>query len=259
MDNNTEQLKQLEKKTGQILLSAGKFILDSWNKIESYTYKDKRDLSTDVDVKVEEILRRELGSLLPNAGFIVEEGISSKDEEYSWVIDPIDATKNYASKLPMFVTQIALLYKDEPILAQVYNPVSQQFFSASKGNGTTLNDTPVAISKRSSMDEAIIEVDFGGKDATLENKLVVLQKLFREFYRVKVSGACLFSAYILTGAIDAFIILDPKIKSVDFLPYFLLFKETGLQVRELEFAESRIYLVSNPSLMDQLLNLLKTG
>jgi myo-inositol-1(or 4)-monophosphatase len=253
MEMNREELKKLEICSRDILQRAGDLIFNSWSNIQTIHYKDRRDVVTDVDVKVEEYLRDELGKLIPGAGFIVEEGVTKEALEYNWVVDPIDATKNYANNLPMFVTQVALLYKNELLMSQVYNPISKQFFSAVKGNGATLNNNPVNLYARTLPNESIIEVDFGGIDTIINEKVNVLSALFKKYYRVKVSGACLFSAYILTGAIDGFVILDPKIKSVDYLPYHLLFKEAGLITETVKIGtDYKIHITSNSHLFADL-------
>ncbi len=133
------ELKNLQHASADLVLQAGRQVFESWHSIKMISYKNSRDVVTDVDVDVEQELRDDLGNLFPRAGFIVEEGKDTKNDEYNWTIDPVDQSKNYATGFPVFYVQVSLLYKNEPILGHIYNPVSDQLFSASKGNGAFLN------------------------------------------------------------------------------------------------------------------------
>lgn len=245
------ELKKLEDKTKLILESAGQYIVSHWHKLHRVKLKDKRDVVSDVDIKVETMLRASLRKLLPEAGFVVEEGVSSRAAELNWMIDPIDGTKYFVNETPMFQTQIALVKNDKPILGQIYNPVSRQFFSASLDNGAYLNGRKLECYPRVNLDESIINIDFGGADDEIDWKLKVLCELTRKIYRLRVTGNFLFP-YLVTNSIDASLILNKSVKLVDILPGIIIMREAGFEVESLSLNGHQRLVTAGPELLAQI-------
>jgi myo-inositol-1(or 4)-monophosphatase len=236
------ELKSLEKKVSPLLINAGKFIMANWESNHKLNYKDKRDFASEIDIKVENSLRKNLHKLLPQAGYIVEEGKTQKLFHYNWLIDPIDGTKYYVNKAPMFLTQIALIKNDIPVLGQVYNPVSNQLFSASLNNGARLNGQKIFDKTRKRLDESIIDIDFGSHDEELSWKLKILSSLANVFYRIRITGNYLF-IYLATGAIDASVNLHKDTKLVDIMPAIIILKEAGLIADFVKINKNRNILI----------------
>jgi myo-inositol-1(or 4)-monophosphatase len=250
------RLKQIEEEMQQIILAAGKKIYTSWGKNNSPLYKDKRDIFTTIDIDIENEIRRNLQKILPEAGFIVEEGKSQPKEKYNWIIDPIDGTKNYVNKLPSFVTQAALTFKNNPVVGVIYHPISNQLFSASLGNGARLNGVKVIANTRDNPEESIIDVDFGGMEKDIEVKKKAFSSFINHFYRVRSSGG-IFSTYIITGAIDAYVILSSTTKIVDKMPRIIVMREAGLRVEEITLCRRKNILVAaNPVLFEKIKKML---
>lgn len=255
MNLSTKDLEDLENQTAKILKISGEYILKHWHEAHKLSFKNKRDMASEIDVEVENLLRQELAKLLPEAGFIVEEGKSEKAKVYNWTIDPIDGTKYYVNDAPLFLTQIALVKNDKPILGQVYNPTSQQFFSASLGNGAFLNGNKLIDRTRQNLDEAIVDINFGGNDDQLDAKLKAFSTISRVTYRVRVTGSFLF-IYLVTGAIDACINLNKGVKIVDLAPGMIIMQEAGLSVVEVNFSGLNGLIVSNKKLIESLKKIL---
>ena len=245
---NKSDLQQLEVKTSKIIKEAGKFIYESWEKFDliKSALKDKRDVVTNIDVEAENMIREKLAHLLPEAGFIVEEGQNSP-KEYSWVIDPIDGTKYFSSHTPLFVTQLALVKGLEPILGVIYNPMSQQLFSASLENGARLNNQILLEKTRTDPNTAILEWDGGGNFIKHPWKIPLHNALLKSFYRVRSFGA--YSIYLTTGAFDAYVFLE-QIKIVDIKPNIIIMKEAGLKVQTFKFNNHPVTVCSNQKLID---------
>lgn len=220
------------------------------------SYKDLRDAATEVDVEAENRLCKGLHELFPEAGFIVEEGESSEKSGYNWLIDPIDQTKKFIGKLPLFYVQVGLLdAAGEPILGHVYNPVSKQLFSASQGNGAYLNGQKLISRTRNEFDEAIIDINFSG-NTDLEWKLVKLGLLAKNFYRIQISSDA-FGLYILTGAIDCFVTLA-NVKSLeDILPRIIVMREAGISAEVTQIDGRNMWVVASRELQDKTLHLLR--
>jgi fructose-1,6-bisphosphatase/inositol monophosphatase family enzyme len=201
-------------------------------------------------------LREGFQKLFPEAGFILEEGKDDKKINCNWIIDPLDQTKKYIAKLPLFFVQVGLLNeKDECILSHIYNPVAKQLFSASRGNGAFLNDKKFTSPARDSFEKSMVDVNFSG-NSDLEWKIEKFKRLAQHFYRVQISSNA-FSPYVLTGAVDCVVALADYKNKVDILPRIAVMKEAGLKAKYLELEGRRVWLIAKPELFDKTLNLLK--
>src|SRR5664279_1233027 len=115
-----KQVCDLSKETGEYISGElPKFKTDS---IES---KSLHNFVTHVDKTSEAKIVKKLAELLPEAGFIAEEGTSTvRGDKYNWVIDPLDGTTNFIHGLPPFAVSIALMDHDEVILGVVHEVLS---------------------------------------------------------------------------------------------------------------------------------------
>src|SRR5258708_1001606 len=108
-----------------------------------------RDSVTSIDVAIEKQLRSTLSKALPSAKIIGEE-LGSADvlkNDWVWIIDPIDGTNNFISGIQLCCISIALWHNSEPVVGIVYNPITEQLFSAAKGKGAFLNGKRISVSQ----------------------------------------------------------------------------------------------------------------
>ncbi len=116
-----------------------------------------KNLVTEYDTKVQEILQKELLKILPEASFLGEEGEKHFNREgYCFICDPIDGTTNFVKNLKHSAVSIALLKEGKPILGVIYDPYLDEMFWAEKGKGAFCNGNPIRTSS-----------------APLENSLIV--------------------------------------------------------------------------------------
>lgn len=245
-----EKLTSLEKNLSSILLSYGDLLREQWHVDKSFKLKEQFEPVTRIDVEIEKNMRKKLNELFPKAGFILEEEADEKQTDYNWAIDPIDGTKNFIGNLPLFYTQAALLYKDQPIVGGIYNPISNQLFSASKGNGTRLNGVPLQAKPERPFQQCVIDVDLGNYDHGLSWKLPIFEEIATQCNRIRVTGAA-FSPYLAVGAIDAIVVLNERTKIVDQTPRMILMRELGMKYEYLETKE-KILVAARPGLFEQL-------
>lgn len=256
-------LQSIASEVKPLVLQAGDLILDAWNNNSfETTSKDERDVVTDTDVEVEKFLKKYLYNVLPQAGFILEEGKSDMLGEFNWAIDPIDGTKFFASKTPLFFTQVALLRNNEPVLGFVYEPISKQLFSAVQGKGAYLNDERIIAPKTPiQLNSSIVEFDTGmlaGKENHWKYSLI--EKVCNVIYRPRFSSGYL-TIYLATGAIDASINTELKnplsIKNlVDISPHTIILEEAGFASKYIDFQGKSILLRAQKGLINQLGDLL---
>lgn len=226
-------LQSISNDVKPLMLAAGEMILTAWKENHFVSHlKDERDIVTDTDTEVEEYLRKNLYKVLPQAGFVVEEGITEMHSEYNWTIDPIDGTKYFAKQAPLFYTQVALLKGTEPILSFVYSPVSNQLFHAIKDKGSYINESPMKKAKDLPISSSIIDFDLGPvAGETNAWKFDIFRKISESCYRVR-STAGYFVPFLPLGVIDASINTDIKVpfsskNTVDLAPHKLLLTEAG--------------------------------
>ena len=247
-------LLSLQQQVDEVVVSSAVCLQEHWQTRTQVEFKKRKDPVTDFDISVENEIKERLGALLPEAGFIVEEGETFEREVYNWVIDPIDQTKNFVGRIPLFYTQVALIEHGIPVIGVIYNPVSHQHFSSSRGNGVSMNGKKTLASPNQKLIESIVDVDLGD-DSTLTWKIQSLEKLIKSTFRIRVSGAA-YAPYLLTGGIGAFIVLNEKTKLVDQLPRMAIFREAGLFFDEHMVDGHKILIAGSPSIVREVQTLL---
>lgn len=156
-------LAYLTEEVKRIALEAGKYLLTERsnfdrNKIEK---KGAHDYVSYVDKNSEKLIVNKLHALLPEAGFITEEGTATlKEEDYCWVIDPLDGTSNFIHDNAPFCVSIALKDKEEILLGVVYECTRNELFWANKNSKAYLNGKEITVSKQSNLDQSFIELGF---------------------------------------------------------------------------------------------------
>ena len=109
------------------------------------------------DTGAEKVIRETIKQAFPDHGFIGEEyGIEEGESPYLWIIDPIDATKNYIRKIPIFGTQIALMKGEELILGVSNAPLLNELLYAEAGSGAFLNGEPITVSSVTHPKDAMV-------------------------------------------------------------------------------------------------------
>lgn len=134
----------------RIAKEAGDAIMEIYEKDFTIEYKDDKSPLTEADLKSNEIICSALTNLYPNIPIISEENkevpyIARKIWDYFWLIDPIDGTKEFIKKTGEFTVNIALIYKDVPVLGVVYAPVLKDMYFSKKDMGAYKNDERLPI------------------------------------------------------------------------------------------------------------------
>ena len=115
-----------------------------------------------VDKESERRIVSALKKLIPNAGFITEEGTveQSKQQEFNWIIDPLDGTTNYLHGLPLYAISIALTQKDETILGVVHHVVPNECYHSIRGGEAYCNDRAIHVSAIHHLREGLLATGF---------------------------------------------------------------------------------------------------
>ncbi len=141
---------------------AGKYLLQNRGKVKPENINEKalNDFVTYVDHHSEKIIVDTILLAFPSHKILAEEGtLRTGEEEYRWIIDPLDGTKNYIQNVPIFSVSIALEKNGEIISGVVYDPIHDELFSAEKGEGAFCNNEPIEVSPKN-FTEALIATGF---------------------------------------------------------------------------------------------------
>lgn len=136
----------MEKFIKRITKEAGAAILKKFGKVGvKYTKTDAADVVTAADLAANRIIIRAIKKAYPAHAIISEEtGEYQTGAEYCWIIDPLDGTRNFVKRTPMFAVMIALAHKGKIEFATIYNPCTDELFFAQKGYGVFLNGRKIS-------------------------------------------------------------------------------------------------------------------
>lgn len=207
--------KELCLATCEIALKAGSFIAKERKSFDDSKVESKglHDLVSYVDKTSEQQIINDLQILLPESGFIAEEGTNTtKGDRFNWVIDPLDGTTNFVQGVPVYSVSIALLDNDELVVGVVYEVGRDECFYAWKAGGSFLNGDPISVSKRGNIHEALLATGFPYNDfSKLPNYMKFLEWTMRNARGVRRLGsAAVDLAYVACGRFDSFWEYDLK-------------------------------------------------
>jgi len=190
--------------------------------------KSINDYVTNVDREAEHIIVSTLQKTFPDHAFITEESgnLGSPDAEYQWIIDPLDGTLNFTRGIPHFSVAIACQHKGRLVSSIVYDPVRQEEFTASKGEGGYVNRTRLRVSSQTKISESVMS--WGGRmtDEMIPKHTRLMQTLLEEKAILRETGsACLDLAYLAAGRLD--VVWMHRLKHWDMAAGLLLLTEAG--------------------------------
>lgn len=248
----------------QAARNAGKIIVRFLDQLDvsDINEKARHDFVTKVDKMAEEEIIYTIKRSYPQHSFLAEEsGLQTGDENFCWIIDPLDGTTNYIHGLPQFAISIALKIKDKLEVGVVYDPLRQELFTAARGKGAHLNNRRIRTSSVNKLDLSLLGTGFPfSKDQDLKLYLKTFAEVFPEVCGVRRLGAAsLDLAYVAAGRLDGF--WELGLKPWDMAAGVLLVLEagglaSGFQGEE-NYLESGNIVVANQKLHKPLLNLLK--
>ncbi len=144
--------------------AAGSVITRSMDRVDTLQVdrKGRNDFVSEVDRNAESEIVNTLRRSYSDHSILGEESglIGDADAEYQWIVDPLDGTTNFLHGYPYFSVSIALTHKGRLDQAIVYNPVSQELFTASRGDGAWLNSKRIRVSKTNQLQQALLGTGF---------------------------------------------------------------------------------------------------
>ncbi len=188
---------------------AADVIVRSLNRLDSLqvTSKDRNDFVTDVDRQAEAEIIATIRKSYPDHAFLAEESGASGDNPTEWIIDPIDGTTNFIHGFPTFAVSIACRHRGRLEHAVVYDPMRQEVFTASRGDGAHLENRRIRVSKQRVLEGSLIATGFPYRANLhyLDNYMAMLKDVMQQTAGIRRPGsAALDLAYVAAGRVDAF-------------------------------------------------------
>lgn len=220
----------------RVARKAGEFLR---NERENFTpdrvvRKHTHDYVSDVDKNSERIIVEELRQLLPDAGFVTEEGLATfSGEQYYWVIDPLDGTTNYIHGLAPYCVSIALCKGLDIEMGVVYDAPSDEMFSAYRGGGAHLNGQRLHVSDVS-FQEALLVLELP-YNAEQYSPLIIplMQHLYGRVGGIRMSGTAAVSlCHLAAGRIDGW--MEKYLGRYDYMAGAIIVEEAGGKVTDFD-------------------------
>ncbi|MGO4617435.1 inositol monophosphatase [Nocardia sp. 2YAB30] len=180
--------------------------------------KGDRDFVTDLDRRIQDVMRDFLAEAVDGIGFMGEESEDADigpTEDYVWALDPIDGTSNFIHGLPLCAISLALVHRGQPIVGVIGAPFLNLEYQAAAGRGAFANDRRICVSDTAILGRAIVSLgDYAvGSGAAQKNerRFAVTAALAEKVERIRMFGsAAIDLAWVAEGRTDACVILSNK-------------------------------------------------
>ena len=220
-----------------------------------------QDFVTQADVDAEEAIVSTIQRDFPNDAFLREEGgaTGNSSSDNLWIIDPLDGTTNFAHGIPQFCTSIAYVEQGRPVVGVIHDPCRNEVFAAVRGQGATMNGSPIHCSATDNINQAIIATGFYYDRGEMMTKtLAAIQRLFEtNIHGIRrFGGAALDQCWVACGRFDGF--FEYQLAAWDYAAGWLIAEESGARVVDRDGHPLRVrsnsLIAANPVVFDQFLD-----
>jgi len=220
-----------------VINEAGKIALSYFSNLSQLKVEKKghQDLVSEADKNVEIFIRKQISNQFPDDEIIGEEGGATHIKKnnstgYVWVIDPIDGTANFVSGIPAWTVVIALV-KDSAVYAGfILDPVQNELFTATTGEGAFCNGQKISVSGATSLHDGSVAVGFSNRSKDGFINLLIEQIVADGGVFFRNASGALSLAYVATGRLIGY--SEDHMNAWDYLAGQLIVKEAGGMVEE---------------------------
>ena len=220
----------------ECVTSAGKVLMEHFGKVSEVSRKqDQSNVVTEADIASERCIIEILQRVYPSHNILAEEtGFTRKASEFTWVIDPLDGTSNFAAGIPWFGVLIALLRENTPILGAMYLPCSETFYIAEEGRGVYRDGTRIQMTTEAELRNILCAygLDSSPDEAVTRKQTELLAKLVNRVRNVRSTNSLVDFCYTLEGRFGGAI--NHSCKIWDIAPAELMFREAGGMLSDLQ-------------------------
>lgn len=251
-------IKQIE----EVLKGASEIVKEGFLSNFELEYKSgKSNIVTSIDKKSEQFIFNYISKNFPSHGILAEEGSNKEStSEYTWVVDPIDGTTNFAHGLPLFSVSIGILRGNEIVAGGISDVMSDTIYLAEVGSGSTRNGVKIKVSNRKTIDESLLVTGFPyNVKENPGNAFEIFSFITKNARAVRRLGsAALDFCYVANGVFDAF--WEINLQPWDVCAGILLVKEAGGNISDYSNNKTTIYgkqvIASNGLIHNELQNLI---
>jgi myo-inositol-1(or 4)-monophosphatase len=244
---------------------AEKIIMGACDKLDrlEIVSKGENDFATEVDKAAEVAIIDTIRHAYPSHGIIAEETGTHSGSDTVWIIDPIDGTRNFMHGFPHFCISIAVQVKGRLEHGVIYDPLRNELFTASRGEGAQLDGRRLRVAARQNLSEALIGTGFPFRNKKLlTTYLKTFEAIFTQCAGVRRTGsAALDLAYVASGRLDGF--WEFGLNSWDIAAGVVLIQEAGGLVSDFagseNFLDSGNIVAGNPRIFKQILQTLASS
>jgi myo-inositol-1(or 4)-monophosphatase len=246
----------------QLARHAGEILRAGYHQSNAVDRKGEINLVTEMDRRSEAYLLEAIGKRFPEHRVIAEEtgGLEGADA-CVWYIDPLDGTTNYAHKLPIFSVSIAYEEAGELTFGVVYDPMSDEMFSAERGKGACVNGEPIRVGSAVELSSSLLVTGFPyDRFINPDNNLEYFNRFTLRVQGIRRLGsAALDLCFVACGRVDGF--WEIRLEPWDLAAGTLIAREAGALVTKLDgtldiLSAPYNVVAANPDLHGEMLGVL---
>ena len=220
--------------------NGGNSLIRNLNKLDRLRVEQKgrNDFVSEADHAAEQAVIETIHKHYPDHAIQAEESGSTGSSDHVWIIDPLDGTTNYLHGFPVFCVSVALAHRGRVEHGVVYDPLRQELFTASRGQGAQLDGRKIRVSGRTDLSRSLIGTGFPYRSSNeaFEPYMNMLKKAMRDTAGIRRPGAAALDlAYVAAGRLDAF--WETGLMAWDLAAGSLLIREAGGIVSSLDGGE----------------------
>lgn len=197
---------------------------------QRFELKGEYDLVTETDRASEQLIVSRLRAAFPTHSIVAEEGGGQRAaSEYTWYVDPLDGTTNFAHGFPVYNVTLALERAGELLCGVIIDPTRDDVFSAEAGGGAYLNGQPIRVSEVATLEDALVATGFPSRKRHQNVNVHFYYQLAMLTHGVRRAGAAALDlAYVACGRLDLF--WEFSLNPWDMAAGVLLVREAGGRV-----------------------------
>ena len=267
--NDSSIYLELQHHAERIVEEAVKILISHEHSFTITTQKDNVDVATNADTEVEQYIKSAVHKLYPDHGFLGEEfGEENINNEYIWIIDPLDNTKEYVRGIGEYNCLIAIEHNKKIVVGVTRRMGHNVRYACSFGNGSFCDDKQIHVSSTQTLATSFIGTNIPNNKShspeVTHQYMNLIEKLINSSYRLRPSfDDARTLSWVAQGGLDGCILLPHTSKWVDVASGILLVEEAGGKVTDWEGNSlknhdlSKGIIVSNGLLHEQLQNIVK--
>ena len=219
--------KTAEQVAREAVALASRTLVRGFRKHKQVYFKGRGNVVTDTDYRAEARVIVHLQREYPDFSILSEEkGAIEGSTGYTWIIDPLDGSRNFASENPHFAVNLGLAYEGDMLLAFTLDPLRKELFHALKGGGAFLNGAPISVSKQETIAASVLATDMGYDEEMARRGLEMLANLWPGMQTIRIMGsAALGLAWAACSRVDLY--FHHALAPWDVMCGLLLVREAG--------------------------------